>query len=88
MSGTRREAAAMLVLCALAAGVMVASHLALTDIHHGLEPNLEAEWWVVRAFFVLHAALVVMAGRQAMRLMRPISRRGQDHSLSRSGDEL
>ena len=29
------------------------SHLALTDIAHGIEPDLAAEWWIIRITFLL-----------------------------------
>jgi hypothetical protein len=32
---------------------LLASHLALTDIWHGTEPNLDSEWNVVRASFLM-----------------------------------
>ena len=38
---------------------IVLSHLALTDIYHGIEPNLEMEWWVVRITFSLVLLLVI-----------------------------
>jgi len=38
---------------------IVLSHLALTDIYHGIEPNLETEWWVVRITFTLVVLLVI-----------------------------
>lgn len=38
---------------------LVFSHLALTDISHGTEPDLQAEWWTVRITFLMAAALAV-----------------------------
>lgn len=69
MREMKRGALAVLLLCALVSVGMVASHLALTDIQLGVEPNLEGEWWVVRVSFMLNAALIVAAGLLALGLI-------------------
>ena len=47
------------VLAALVLLFLVLSHLALADINKGIEPNLTAEWWVVRITLVLAACLAL-----------------------------
>jgi len=49
---------------------LVFSHLALTDISHGLEPDLSAEWWVVRITFLLVSALVFSSIFTARSILR------------------
>ena len=49
---------------------LVFSHLALTDISRGLEPDLTAEWWVVRITFGLVAALVFSSIYTARNILR------------------
>ncbi len=62
MSGLRRYAFVTLGLSVLALVGLVASYLALTDIYHGTEPYLEAEWWVVRLTFFVTGSLILSAG--------------------------
>jgi hypothetical protein len=38
---------------------MLASHLALTDIWKGIEPNLSTEWGIVRAGFVFEVLFLL-----------------------------
>ena len=49
---------------------IVLSHLALTDIYHGIELNLEPEWWIVRITFLLVMGLVVSSMFIALRIIR------------------
>jgi hypothetical protein len=46
------------------------SHLALTDITHNTEPDLTAEWWVIRITFVLVGALVLSVLVTARTILR------------------
>ena len=46
------------------------SHLALTDISRGTEPDLTAEWWVVRITFGLVGALVLSSILTARTILR------------------
>jgi len=62
------------ILCVLVLVAMAASHLALTDIRHGLEPDLETEWWVVRGTFVLTGSLVLVTGLLAQGVIRESNR--------------
>ena len=48
-----------LILAVLLLIGLILSHLALTDIGKGVEPNLTGEWWTVRITFLLAAALAV-----------------------------
>ena len=48
-----------LLLSILVLAGVVLSHLALTDIYHGVDPNLDTEWWVVRVTFVFVIVLAV-----------------------------
>lgn len=59
-----------IILCFINLLGIAASFLALTDITHGIEPDLSMEWWVVRISyfteFLLIAsviALVIMGRR-------------------------
>ena len=49
---------------------IVLSHLALTDIYHGIESNLETEWWVVRITFSLVLLLVISSTFLTPKLFR------------------
>ncbi len=46
------------------------SHLALTDIYHGIELNLKSEWGIVRATFILMIGLIISVGMLAARTFR------------------
>jgi hypothetical protein len=59
-----------LVLCFFVVLGIVASHLALTDIFHGVEPNLEVEWWVVRITFTLVGVLVLSATLLTIKILQ------------------
>ena len=48
-----------IVLSTLVLVGLAMSHLALTDIAHNIEPDLTAEWWVLRITFVLIFALIL-----------------------------
>ena len=56
---------ALLVLIGLAF-----SHLALVDIRRGSEPDLSAEWWVVRVAFLLVIALILSSIYNARTILR------------------
>ena len=60
----------ILVLSGLVLIGVLLSHLALTDIYHGIEPNLETEWWIVRITFVLVVGLALSSGYLALRVVR------------------
>lgn len=52
---------------------MLASHLALVDIWHGIEPNLSAEWGTVRFGFLFQLLFIISVFimiRQIFRLER------------------
>jgi uncharacterized membrane protein YhaH (DUF805 family) len=55
---------------------IVFTHLALTDIGHGTEPDLSAEWAIVRSFFgVLIVFLIVvfmLLSRLSMHLKKDV----------------
>jgi len=40
---------------------LLCTHLALTDIWHGTEPNLEVEWNVVRISFLIETLFLISA---------------------------
>jgi len=59
------------VLAVLVLICLVLSHLALADIHKGIEANLRTEWWVVRVTLLLTAILaltVLISARFSLRL--------------------
>ena len=58
----------VLAVCVLIG--LILSHLALVDINRGLEPNLSAEWWVVRSTFLLVIALVFSSILSARSILR------------------
>jgi len=62
------------ILCVLVVVGMVASHLALTDIHHDMEPDLETEWSVVRATFILTGFLVFVTSLLARGVIQESNR--------------
>ena len=49
---------------------LLMSHLALTDIANDVEPDLTAEWWVLRVTFGLVAALVFSSLYTARTILR------------------
>jgi heme/copper-type cytochrome/quinol oxidase subunit 2 len=59
MMKTKSLSIFIVILAALVLVGVVLSHLALTDINHGIEPNLEMEWWIVRITFILVILLAV-----------------------------
>ena len=61
MEKTKVNAILTMVLSVIVLIGIVLSHLALTDIYHGIEPNLETEWWMVRITFILVGFLVLSA---------------------------
>ncbi|MFQ5945106.1 MAG: hypothetical protein ACE5NC_02520 [Anaerolineae bacterium] len=75
---SRRLALLTLVLSVLVLGGLLASYLALTDIYRGVEPDLEAEWWVVRLSFILTGLLILSAGL----LVRGVLRELDSHTAS------
>jgi DNA-binding CsgD family transcriptional regulator len=70
MKRTKVYAVLMLVLSFFILMGIVLSHLALTDIYHGIEPNLETEWWIVRITFSLAALLVISSAFLAPKIFR------------------
>ena len=70
MTQLRLYATIAAILCVLVVVGMVASHLALTDIRRGAESDLEFEWWVVRATFLLIGSLVFVTGLLARGVFR------------------
>lgn len=65
MRKLRTYAVSTAVLCLLTALGMVASALALTDIFHAVEPDLQLEWQTVRWTFVSTALLIISAAMLA-----------------------
>lgn len=59
MKKIKRWALLTLGLGALLIVSMLASHLALTDIWKGLEPNLSTEWGIVRVGFVFEVLFLL-----------------------------
>ena len=55
----RRWALVTLGLGVLLIVSMLASHLALTDIWKGIEPNLSTEWSIVRVGFVFEVLFLL-----------------------------
>lgn len=51
------------------------THLALTDIWHGREPDLTAEWAVVRISLLIFAGFIASAGGLACRVYRDLRRK-------------
>jgi hypothetical protein len=49
---------------------IVLSHLALTDIYHGIEPNLDTEWWIVRVTFIFVFVLAVTSVVFSLKMFR------------------
>jgi hypothetical protein len=66
----KKYALLMLSICTLVVIGLLLSHLALTDIYRGVEPNLETEWWIVRITFILVLILVGSAITVAFRTLR------------------
>jgi len=54
---------------------LLMSHLALTDIAHNIEPDLTAEWWVLRFTFMLVVGLVFISLYTARTILRRIEER-------------
>lgn len=61
MTRIKRSALRSLVLGGLALLAIVACHLALTDIWHGWDPDLRAEWRVLQIGFLVIIAAQVSA---------------------------
>jgi hypothetical protein len=70
MNRTKGAAILSLVLSGLVLAALVLSHLALTDVYHGIEPDLETEWWIVRITFLLVIVLVLTAVYSALLVLR------------------
>ena len=66
----KKSAILVLGACALVVIGLLLSHLALTDISHGIESNLEMEWWVVRITFLLVLILVGLVSFLAFKTLR------------------
>ena len=77
MNGPRMNAVITLILCVIVAFAIATSHLALTDIYHGTEPNLEVEWWIVRSTFILLGFLIISASLLARGVLRGINSESQ-----------
>jgi protein-S-isoprenylcysteine O-methyltransferase Ste14 len=60
----------VLILPILVLAGVVLSHLALTDIYHGVEQNLETEWWIVRVTFILVFVLSVISLVLFLKMLR------------------
>ena len=66
MKGFKLSATVTVVLGVLSVLAIVCCHLALTDIWHGWEPNLDFEWMLVRVgfgvIFLFHVfAFIILA---------------------------
>ena len=59
MQKIKRWALVTLGLGVLLIVSMLASHLALTDIWKGIEPNLSTEWSIVRVGFVFEVLFLI-----------------------------
>jgi hypothetical protein len=59
MQKIKRWALVTLGLGGLLTVSMLASHLALTDIWKGIEPNLSTEWSIVRVGFVFEVLFLL-----------------------------
>ncbi len=70
MKGIKDTAIITLVLCLFVVIGIVVSHLALTDIYHGIESSLENEWWIVRITFIFVGLLVVSAAYLSLKLFQ------------------
>ncbi len=67
---TKTTAIVTIVLAVFVLIGLVFSHLALVDISRGSEPDLTAEWWVVRITFLLVIALVFSSIFSARSILR------------------
>lgn len=79
MAGLRPLAFLTLGLCVLALIGLVASYLALMDIYHGVELDLEAEWRVLRLTFILTGSLILSAGIMGGGVLRELNRNSGRH---------
>ena len=70
MEKTKVNAVFTMVLTIIALIGIVLSHLALTDIYHGIEPDLETEWWIVRITLIFVVGLVVSSAFLALKMLR------------------
>ncbi len=70
MKNNKSLAVVNIVLSVLVIIGLAMSHLALTDIAHGVEPDLTAEWWVIRVTFLLVGALVLSVLVTARTILR------------------
>ncbi len=70
MKSIKSHAKVSLVLCALVVIGSVFSFLALSDIYHGIEPDLSAEWWVIKITFFLVGALVLSTFSLSMKMIK------------------
>ena len=58
------------VLGVIALLSLLFSHLALTDIYHNIEPNLNTEWNIVRASYFITLVFIVMSLTTIWRLKK------------------
>ncbi len=68
MQGTKSYPNLSPALCILVAIGVALSYLALNDIYHAIESNLETEWWIVRNFFLMVGCLVVSTSLISIKL--------------------
>lgn len=59
LNGLTRYVSLVFLICVLSTIGLIASHLALVDIYHGVEPDLSMEWNMLRIGFGLQIILVV-----------------------------
>ena len=70
MKNLKTHAIVSIVLCVLVIIMGVFSFLALSDIYHGTEPDLTAEWWILRITFLFVGSLVLSTFFLTMRMIK------------------